>query len=83
MDQERDLGVIHDKSLKPSQQCVAAVNKAKRTLGCIRQCLDYKPVECVKYLYTGLVRSHLEFSIQAWSPQLKKDIILLEKMESN
>ncbi len=81
VDQERDLGVICDKSVKPSQQCVAAVNKANRILVCIRRCLEYKSVKCVKYLYTELVRSHLVFSIQAWSPQLKKDIILLEKTQ--
>ncbi len=48
MDQERDLGVIHDKSLKPSQQCVVVVNKANRILRCIRGCFEYKSVECVE-----------------------------------
>lgn len=36
-DQERDLGVIVEKSLKPSAQCVAAVKEANRILGYINR----------------------------------------------
>jgi ribonuclease P/MRP protein subunit RPP40 len=32
-------------------------------------------------LHKSLVRSHLEFSVQAWRPYLKKDIDLLEGVQ--
>ncbi len=69
--------MIHDESLKPTKQYVAAVNKANRTLVCISRCFEYKSVEYIKYLFTGLVRPHLEFGIQACI----KDITLLEKTQ--
>ena len=34
-----------------------------------------------KGLYPSLVRSHMEHAVQAWSPHLKKDINLLEKVQ--
>ena len=32
-------------------------------------------------LYKAIVRSHLEYCIQAWSPYLRKDIDMLEKIQ--
>ena len=32
-------------------------------------------------VYPSLVRTHMEYAIQAWSPQLKKDILVLEKVQ--
>ena len=78
---QKDLGVIIDNSLKPSRQCVAAAKTANRVLGTIKRSIEYKSVNMIKSLYVGLVRPHLEFAVQSWSPQLKKDIVLLEKVQ--
>ena len=32
-------------------------------------------------LYKAIVRPHLEYSIQAWRPYLRKDIEMLEKIQ--
>jgi len=81
VDQERDLGVIISKDLKPSKQCAEAVKKANRALGSIKRCFRYKTVDVIKDLYLSRVRPHLEFAIQAWSPQYEKDKKLLEGVQ--
>ena len=79
--EERDLGVVVSNNLKSSKQCAEAVKKANRTLGTVKRCFKYKTVEIVKQLYLSLVRPHLEFAIQAWSPQYEKDKKLMEGVQ--
>ncbi|CAM5108054.1 unnamed protein product, partial [Natator depressus] len=78
--QEKDLGVIVDSSLKMSMHCAAAVKKAIRMLGIIKKGIENKTETILLPLYRSMVCSHLEYCIQMWSPRLKKDILALEKV---
>ena len=65
-----------------SQQYVLAVQKNNPTLGSIKRSVASKSREVILSLYSALVRPHLEYRIQLWSPQLKKDMNLLEQPRS-
>ena len=45
----------------------------------IRRNITYKSNSLIVPLYKAIVRPHLEYCIQAWSPYLRKDIDMLEK----
>ena len=40
----------------------------------------YKDKSLIVPLYKAIVRPHLEYCIQAWSPYLRKDIDMLEQI---
>ena len=60
---------------------LAAVGKANRVLGSISRRIIYISKEVVLTLYRNLVRSHLEYCVQFWSPQLRKDIDAIERVQ--
>jgi len=80
-DEERDLGVIIDKSLKPSKQCMKAARTVNAVLGMINRMFICKNKNLMLQLYKSLVRPKLEYCIQAWRPYLKKDINVLERVQ--
>ena len=69
-DEERDLGVIIDKSLKPSKQCMKAARAGNAILGMINRTFICKNKDVMLQLYKSLVRPKLEYCIQAWRPYL-------------
>ncbi|KAK4811368.1 hypothetical protein QYF61_027597 [Mycteria americana] len=78
---ERDLGVLVDNKLNMSQQSTAAATKANRILGCIHRGITSRDREVIIPLCSVLVRPHLGYCVQFWSPQFKKDADRLERVQ--
>ena len=70
-----------DANMIVSEQCRIAASKANQVLGMIRRNITYKDNSLIVPLYKAIVRPHLEYCIQAWSPYLRKDIDMLEKIQ--
>ena len=80
-DTEKDLGVYVQSNLKPDKHIDEAVKKANQILGQIYRTIENKTTENIIPLYLSLVRPHLEYCVQAWSPYYAKDIVKLEKVQ--
>jgi Reverse transcriptase (RNA-dependent DNA polymerase)/Endonuclease-reverse transcriptase len=65
---EKDLGVIVDNDMKFKHQVDAASKKANRNLGLIKRNFSTVSKRMFTILYPMLVRPHLEYAIQLWSP---------------
>ena len=77
---EKDLGVTMNANMKVSEQCRIAASMGNQVLGMIRRNITYKEKSLIVPLYKAIVRPHLEYCIHAWSPYLRKDIDMLEKI---
>jgi len=70
-----------DEKLSVSWQRALAAQKASCILGCIESSVASRVREVILPLYSALLRPHLEFCVQLWSPQHKKDMDALERVQ--
>jgi hypothetical protein len=80
-DCEKDVGVNITCDLKPSIQCSRAAGKATTVLGMMARSFHYRDKGTWLKLYKMYVRPHLEYASPAWSPWLRKDVDVLEKVQ--
>ena len=80
-DEERDIGVMITKTLKPSSQCNKAAARATSVLNQIKRNFHYRDRHTFLRLYKQFVRPHLEFASQAWAPWTIGDKKTLEKVQ--
>ena len=71
---EKDLGVMISNDLKCTSHIDYVVLKANRLLGMLHRSIQSKVKAIILPLYISLVRPHLEYCAQAWSPYYRKDI---------
>ena len=79
VESEKDLGVFIDEKLNFRDHITKKVNIANRNLGIIFRSFTYMDKEMFLNLYKSMVRPHIEYTTQVWSPQYKRDKITLER----
>ena len=77
---EKDLGVTIDCKLNFRDHIAQKVNLANH-LGIIFRTFTYIDSVIFLNLYKSLVRPHLEYATQIWSPLYKKDRITTENVQ--
>lgn len=73
----KDLGVLVDGKPDVSQHFALAAQKAKHILGYIKRSVTIRSRQVIQSLCFVLVRPHLEYCVQVWSPQCRRDTDLL------
>ena len=79
--EEKDLGVIVDDSLKFHRHMDAAVKKANSAVGVIKKSSTTLDTTTLPLLYKSVVRPHLEYWNIYGGPHYKGDQVIVEKVQ--
>ncbi len=77
----KHIGVTIAFSLKFSQQWKEAAGKDNIMLGFINRKFSFRNKDAFLPLFISLVRQHLEYTVQFWSPHHAKDLGKLEAVQ--
>ena len=80
-EQEKDLGIIFDPTLKFDIHINTQVDKANKILGTIRRNFSFIDNCIFNHLYKALVRPHLEYGQAVWSPRLIRQSKVIENVQ--
>ena len=78
---EKDLGIYVTPDWKPNAHVAKVAAKANSMIGRINRTFSYMDVDMFKAIYPSMIRSHMEYAVQAWSPQTAREINLLEQVQ--
>ena len=78
---EKDLGITMDKDLTFDHHIDKIIKTANSVLGTIRRTFSNLNHATFTLLYKALVRSHLEYGQEIWSPMRKGSINKIEKVQ--
>ena len=81
VNEEKDLGIWIENSLKSHKQVSEASKKGYQMLGFINRNFASRGKNCLVKLYKHYVRPHLEYAVQAWNPHQQQDIDILERVQ--
>lgn len=81
VEEEKDIGILVHKSLKPAKNCQKAAAMAGVVLRQVTKNFHYRDRTIFRRLYCQYVRPHLEFATPAWAPWQVSDIEMLEKVQ--
>ena len=83
MVEKKDLGVWVRSDLKPSRptQCVQVAARARRIIGMTKRNVRRLDKQDFLINYKTYIRPHLEYCVQAWSPNLTEDVEVLQKFQ--
>ena len=81
VEEEKDIGVTVQASLKPSKHCKKVAATANAVLRQLAKNFHYRDRHVFKKLYVQYVRPHVEFASPAWSPWTAADKEVIENVQ--
>jgi len=79
-EEEKDLGLLFETSLKFDKHANNVVNRTKRLTGLIKRTFKCMNITLFLTLYTSLIRSIVDYGSTIWYPTSRKNIQLIENI---